>query len=44
VRDTVLAFTPEGRHLVIGNPSGTVGVLRLAKRGEVFQVHVRPEK
>jgi hypothetical protein len=33
-----IAFTPEGRHLAVGNPDGTVYVLRLAKPGEVFRV------
>jgi WD40 repeat protein len=39
-----MAFTPEGRHLAIGNPDGTVYVLRLAKPGEVFQVPAESEK
>jgi WD40 repeat protein len=33
-----VALTPEGRHLATANPDGTVYVLRLAKRGEVFRV------
>ena len=33
-----IAFTPEGRHLAVANPRGTVYVLRLAKPGEVFEV------
>jgi WD40 repeat protein len=33
-----IALSPEGRHLAVCNPNGTVYVLRLAKRGEVFQV------
>jgi WD40 repeat protein len=39
-----ITFTPEGRHLAVANPRGTVYVLRLAKPGEVFQVHAEPEK
>jgi WD40 repeat protein len=31
-----IALSPEGRHLAVCNPNGTVYVLRLAKRGEVF--------
>jgi WD40 repeat protein len=33
-----IALSPEGRHLAVCHPNGTVHVLRLAKRGEVFQV------
>jgi WD40 repeat protein/serine/threonine protein kinase len=33
-----IALSPEGRHLAVCNPDGTVHVLRLAKVGEVFQV------
>jgi WD40 repeat protein len=33
-----IALSPEGRHLAVTNPNGTVHVLRLAKRGKVFQV------
>jgi tRNA A-37 threonylcarbamoyl transferase component Bud32 len=33
-----IALSPEGRHLAVCNPNGTVYVLRLAKRGEVFEV------
>ena len=33
-----IALSPEGRHLAVCNPNGTVYVLRLAKPGEVFQV------
>jgi WD40 repeat protein/serine/threonine protein kinase len=33
-----VAFTPEGRYAVTANPDGTLYVLRLAKRGEVFGV------
>jgi WD40 repeat protein len=33
-----IALSPEGRHLAVTNPNGTVYVLRLAKRGQVFQV------
>jgi WD40 repeat protein len=33
-----LAMTPEGRHLITGNPDGTLYVLRLAPPGTVFQV------
>jgi len=32
-----IAFSPEGRHLAVGNPDGTVYVLRLAQPGEVFR-------
>ncbi len=32
-----LAMSPEGRHLAVANPDGTVTVLRLAKPGEVFE-------
>jgi WD40 repeat protein len=33
-----IALSPEGRHLAVCNPNGTVYVLRLAKPGEVFRV------
>jgi WD40 repeat protein len=33
-----LALSPEGRHVAITNPNGTVYVLRLAKVGEVVTV------
>jgi WD40 repeat protein/serine/threonine protein kinase len=33
-----IALSPEGRHLAVCNPNGTVYVLRLARAGEVFQV------
>jgi WD40 repeat protein len=33
-----IALSPEGRHLAVSNPNGTVYVLRLAKPGKVFQV------
>ena len=33
-----VAFTPEGRHLLTANPDGAVSVLRLAQRGEVYNV------
>jgi WD40 repeat protein len=33
-----IALSPEGRHLAVCHPNGTVYVLRLAKRGEVFEV------
>jgi hypothetical protein len=33
-----VALSPEGRHLAVCNPNGTVHVLRLAKPGEVYQV------
>ncbi len=32
-----LVFTPEGRHLIAGNPDGTVSVLRLAEIGQVIK-------
>jgi WD40 repeat protein len=35
---TGIALSPEGRHLAVCNPNGTVYVLRLATPGEVFQV------
>jgi WD40 repeat protein len=39
-----IALSPEGRHLAVSNPNGTVHVLRLAKAGEVFQVPAGDEK
>jgi WD40 repeat protein len=33
-----MALSPEGRHLAVCHPNGTVHVLRLAKAGEVFLV------
>ena len=39
-----IALSPEGRHLAVCHPNGTVHVLRLAKRGEVFQVPADAEK
>ena len=33
-----IALSPEGRHLAVCHPNGTVLLLRLAKRGEVFEV------
>jgi WD40 repeat protein len=33
-----IALSPEGRHLAVSNPNGTVYVLRLAKRGQVLEV------
>jgi WD40 repeat protein len=33
-----IALSPEGRHLAVCNPNGTVYVLRLSKPGEVFEV------
>jgi WD40 repeat protein len=33
-----IALNPEGRHLAVCNPNGTVYVLRLAKPGEAFEV------
>jgi WD40 repeat protein len=33
-----MALSPEGRHVAVCNPNGTVYVLRLAPAGEVFQV------
>jgi WD40 repeat protein len=33
-----IALSPEGRHLAVCNPNGTVYVLRLARPGEVFTV------
>ena len=35
---SAIAFSPEGRHLAVGNPYGTISILRLAKPGEVFRV------
>jgi hypothetical protein len=32
-----LAMSPEGRHLAVANPDGTVAILRLAERGKVFE-------
>jgi WD40 repeat protein len=37
-------FTPEGRHVVTANPDGTLYVLRLAGRGEAFEVRDSPGK
>jgi hypothetical protein len=39
-----IALTPEGRYLATANPDGTVHVLRLARRGEVFRVPAEPAK
>jgi WD40 repeat protein len=39
-----IALSPEGRHLAVCNPDGTVYVLRLAQPGEVFQVLADGEK
>ncbi len=33
-----IALSPEGRHLAIANPDGTVYMLRLAKQGEILTV------
>jgi WD40 repeat protein len=33
-----IALSPEGRHLAVCNPNGTVHVLRLAQPGELFTV------
>jgi WD40 repeat protein len=33
-----IALSPEGRHLAVCNPNGTVYVLRLAKAGEVLEI------
>jgi WD40 repeat protein len=33
-----IALSPEGRHLAVTNPNGTIYVLRLTKPGEVFTV------
>jgi WD40 repeat protein len=33
-----IAFSPEGRHLALTNPNGTVYILRLAPPGKVFRV------
>ncbi len=33
-----IALSPEGRHLALANPDGTVYLLRLAKQGEVLRV------
>jgi WD40 repeat protein len=33
-----IAFSPEGRHLAVGHPDGTVYILRLAPPGVVFRV------
>jgi WD40 repeat protein len=33
-----IALSPEGRHLAVTNPNGTVYVLRLAQPGEAFEV------
>jgi WD40 repeat protein len=39
-----MALSPEGRHLAVTNPNGTVYVLRLAQPGEVFQVPADAQK
>jgi WD40 repeat protein len=39
-----VALSPEGRHLAVCNPNGTVHVLRLAKQGEVVEVPADGEK
>jgi hypothetical protein len=39
-----IALSPEGRHLAVCNPNGTVYVLRLARAGELFQVPADEEK
>jgi WD40 repeat protein len=39
-----IALSPEGRHLAVCNPDGTVHVLRLAQAGEVFEVPADGEK
>jgi WD40 repeat protein len=39
-----IALSPEGRHLAVCNPNGTVHVLRLAQAGEVFRVPADKEK
>jgi WD40 repeat protein len=39
-----IALSPEGRHLAVCNPNGTVHVLRLAQPGEVFGVPADGEK
>jgi WD40 repeat protein len=39
-----IALSPEGRHLAVCNPNGTVYMLRLAKRGRVFQVPAEGQK
>jgi WD40 repeat protein len=39
-----VSLSPEGRHLAVCHPNGTVHVLRLARVGEVFQVPADAEK
>jgi WD40 repeat protein len=39
-----ISLSPEGRHLAVCNPNGTVYVLRLAPPGEVFQVPADDQK
>jgi WD40 repeat protein len=39
-----IALSPEGRHLAVCHPNGTVYVLRLAQPGEVFGVPAGEEK
>jgi WD40 repeat protein len=39
-----IALSPEGRHLAVCHPNGTVYVLRLANRGEVVRVPAGGEK
>jgi WD40 repeat protein len=37
-----IAFTPEGRYLATANPDGTVYILRLAERGQVYEIPPDP--
>jgi WD40 repeat protein len=39
-----ISLSPEGRHLAVCNPNGTVYVLRLAKAGKVYQVPADEQK
>jgi hypothetical protein len=39
-----IALSPEGRHLAVANPDGTVYLLRLAERGEVLTVAAGGDK
>ena len=39
-----LTMSPEGRHLAVANPDGTVTILRLAEPGKVFEPTAPPPR